>query len=612
MKKIIFIISLILSAGALAAHHSAFADDIKFEASLDKKKVAIGDTAQLGLSFYGTQSMPAPDIGNIDGLEIRYNGPSSMMTVLNGQISSSVTHMYTVVPLKTGRFQIGPFSFKYKGNNYTSNITFLDVSEESVSKQEPKESPLPEEMNLDDRMFVTLDVGKLAAYVNELIPVTVKLFVNRLNVSDIQLPTFAQEGFSKIEFREPKQYRENLNGMLYDVLEFKTNIFGTKPGEYKLGPAKIKSNIMVKKNIAKAQVQEDPFGGSAFKDSFFDDFFTRYERHPVELSSQEAHIIISPLPTEGRPSDFSGAVGDYQFIFNASPTKLKVGDPITLRMDVNGTGNFNTVLSPKLDNVTGFRVYEPQVKTENNSKTFRQVLIPETDQVTQVPAAKFVYFNPAKKEYITIKQGPVSLQVEKGKEEAPSQVIGPLPSVTIAPGPEGETLGRDIIYIKESPGKLANKGYGLYKSKIFIIIVTLPLIIFISLYFAEAKRNRMKTDMVYAGRRHALKAARKGLKALRRQALSDDPKIFYETLFKALQNYIGNRIRIPPAGITSDIVEHLLSSNKIESAMLHNIKNLFETCDNVRFASSKPDGYKMQDDIKELEEIIKYFERRKV
>ena len=62
----------------------AFAREVKFEVNIDRDKVAIGEAAQVGLSFQGTQSMPAPDIGNIDGLEIRYTGPSTMMPVING------------------------------------------------------------------------------------------------------------------------------------------------------------------------------------------------------------------------------------------------------------------------------------------------------------------------------------------------------------------------------------------------------------------------------------------------------------------------------------------------------------------------------------------------
>ena len=77
--------------------------------------------------------MPAPDIGSIDGLEMRYVGPSTMMTVINGQVSSSITHMYSVQPLRIGKFQIGPFSFKYKTIITLPTMVSLTVTEERAS-----------------------------------------------------------------------------------------------------------------------------------------------------------------------------------------------------------------------------------------------------------------------------------------------------------------------------------------------------------------------------------------------------------------------------------------------------------------------------------------------
>ena len=606
----IFILTF-LAAGALAC--PVFAKDMKFEVNLDRDKIGLGEAAQLGLSFYDTQSMPAPDIGNIDGLDIHYIGPSTMMTVINGQVSSSVTHRYRIQPLKIGKFQLGPFSFNYKGNKYTSNMAFLEVTEE-------KAVPLPaatgeaasaEKLNLEDRIFLKLDIGKASAYVNELIPVTVKLYVNRLNVSDIQLPTFVQEGFSKVEFKEPKQYRERFGNVIYEVLEFKTSIFGTRPGDYKIGPAKIKCNVMVKKRLAQAPGMGDAFGDDYYRDSFFEDFYTHYERYPLELQSQEAQIVVSPLPTQGMPQDFSGAVGDYQFVYEASPVKVKAGDPVTVHMDINGNGNFNTVLVPKIESAAGFKAYEPEVKTEEGRKSFTEVLIPESEAVTQVPRASFTYFDPDKKEYKTINQGPISIQVEKGREEAPSQVVGPSPA-PYQGGPKNEELARDIIYIKEAPGRWIGKSYGFYNSRVFWAFIFMPLLFLISFFVVQGRRARLRRDSIYAGRVMAFRASRQGLKALTRLSRQKDAKIFYETLFKTLQDYLGNRLNIPPAGITSDAVERALESKDADREILRKAKSLFDTCDRARFAFFSVEEYKLADDLKELQEIIKYFERNRL
>jgi len=599
-----------LLAAAIAG--TALAADKKFEVSLDKPKVSIGEKVQLGLSFYGTQSMPAPDLGAIDGLDIRYIGPSTMMTVLNGQVSSSITHMYSVQPLKIGKFQLGPFAFKFKADSYLSNMVFLEsVEERVVPIAQAARNQTVEGLGLSDRLFVTLNTDKPAAYVNELIPVTVKFYVNRLNVSDIQLPTFIQEGFSKVEFKEPRQFRERLGGIVYDVLEFKTAIFGMRPGAYRLGPAKIKCNVMVTKRLPGPGMRDDFFGTDSFGDSFRDDFFTRFERYPMELASKDLQIVISQLPADGRPADFTGAVGDYQFIYTASPTNLKVGDPVTVRMDINGTGNFNTVLIPKLDTTAGFRTYEPQVKTEENRKGFTQVLIPESDQVTQIPKASFTYFDPAARQYTTITQGPIAVKVERGKDEAPPQVVGPSMASPVPAKTDGE-LGRDIIYIKESPGAWLRKGQIFFRGRVFYGLIIVPLVFLAGLYVFEKRRVRFRSDTVYAGRILALKSSKKGFRNLKRQLKSADQKAFYETLFKAMQDYLGYRLNLPPAGITSDVVERTLAAKGVDMEILRKVKNLFTTCDRARFAYLRDEDYKRQDDVKELGEIVKYFERKKL
>jgi len=319
---------------------------------------------------------------------------------------------------------------------------------------------------------------------------------------------------------------------------------------------------------------------------------------------------VSPIPTEGRPADFMGAVGDYQFVFNASPTKVKIGDPVTVRMDINGTGNFNTVLMPKFESTSGFKTYEPQVKTEENRKSFTQVMIPESDTVTQIPKATFVYFDPIARQFKSITQGPLAIQVDKGKEEAPSQVIGP---GVQAPAPAKDNdLGRDIIYIKESPGIWFRKGKVYYKTKAFFALIILPMICLVAFNMIQRRHLRFKNDSAYADRILAFKSAKKGVKDLNGQLRSGDPKIFYETLFKTLQNYLGHRLHIPPAGVTSNTAVQGLVSREIDPAIVSKVGKLFETCDMARFAYLHVDDYKMRDDKKELEEVLKYFEHKRL
>lgn len=611
MRKAFTSFSLIICISAICVGPLCAAE-AKFEANLDRDTIAIGESAQLGLTFYGTQSMPAPDIDKIDGLSIRYLGPSTMMTVLNGQVSSSITHMYSVQPLRTGTFQLGPFKFQHKNTAYVSNPATLTVGEDRAVRSPKPQAPVVEKLDLGDRMYLTLETDKVTGYVNELIPITVRLYVNRLNVSDIQLPTFEQEEFSKVAFKEPDQYRRSVGGVLYDILEFKTSIFGTKPGEYTLGPAKIKCTVMLRKKLPRGRGAADDFFGDEFgRDSFFDDFYTRYERHPVELKSRELKLVVLPLPSQGQPKDFAGSIGDYQFIMNASPTTVKVGDPITLNIAINGRGNFNTVIIPKVENAQGFRAYDPQIKTGENTKEFKQVLIPETDKVKAIPALTFSFFNPYTKEYKSITRGPIAITVEKGKEEAPTQVVGP----ALARDREAERKDefvREIIKIKESPGIWIRQGRRLYRSPAVPAAFGAPFVFLIALSIVQGRRNRLKQDAVYAGRIAAFKLQKRAFRHLRRDLRAGNRDIFYELLFKTTQDYLGNRLTIPPAGITCDVVETALASKEVDPDIMRKVRKLFAECDRAKFALADHDEMKMADNLKDLKDVVDYFERTKL
>ena len=102
------------------------------------------------------------------------------------------------------------------------------------------------------------------------------------------------------------------------------------------------------------------------------------------------------------------------------------------------------------------------------------------------------------------------------------------------------------------------------------------------------------------------------MKALKRELKLTDSTIFYEALFKTMQSYLGNRLHMPPAGLTFDMVNHKLLSEDVETAVITKIRNLFTVCDTVRFSFIKFNIDKMQDDYKELEDIIKYLERRRL
>ncbi|MDD5440496.1 MAG: BatD family protein, partial [Candidatus Omnitrophica bacterium] len=434
------------------------ADKIAFEITLDRDQVSVGGTAQLNLTFHGTQNVSAPRVPDIEGFKINYLGPATRMSIVNGRIAMSITHMYRLFATNTGKFQIGPFEMDIEGDTVRSNALVLEVLSGAVpARQQPPAGvpapPLPGEpgsavQDLGDRAFVVLSLDKQTLYVNEVLNLTLKVYVRSLSMRDIQYPEFSHEGFSISEFGKPDQKPEVQHGKTYEVLEFRMPIFPVRAGDLTLGPAVIKANAIVPRT---ERVRHSIFDNVTDED-IFQDFFDRYQTFPVELKSSPLTVKVLPLPEEGKPANFEGAVGNYTMMAQALPAKIKLGDPITLKMTVSGAGNLNTVNAPAISvSEDDFKVYEPQVtKQDQSAKVFEQVIIPKKPGAGSVPKIVFNYFDPALKSYKAVESGPFPIDVLKPEKEEQVKVVE-MPKKGVIPGSE-EVLGRDIIYIKNSPG----------------------------------------------------------------------------------------------------------------------------------------------------------------
>jgi len=591
-----------------------FASNIQFEVTVDRKTVSMGESLQLNLSFHGTQNVPAPNIGKIEGFQVRYRGPSTRVSIVNGQVSSSVTHIYTLIPLKTGKFKIGPFSVVLEGKTFTSQALTVEVvsgpSPPAGQIQKPgasQKTNLKEQ--LKDRIFLTIKAEKSRLFVNESVPLSIKLYINHLGVRDIQYPKFAHEGFSIKKFGQPKQYRQTIGGIVYDVIEFTTNIFAVRAGELSLGPAQVDCNLIVRKKQRHRHTPFDDFSGGFFGDDIFDDFFSRYEAYPFQVTSPPLTVNVQPLPPEGKPSGFKGAIGDFHFQAKVSPKEVKAGDPITLTMTVNGMGNFDTVSSPVLDSKEGFKVYEPQAKQNQASKVFEQVLIPQSETITEIPKITFSFFNPQTGKYRSLTQGPFPISVTK--PEGGELKIVEIPQAVTKTAKE-YLPGKDVVYIKESPGKLKRTGQYLYQRVGFWFYHLITLIIFVTLVIFCKHQEKLKTDERYARRLQAPAKARKGIKEAQGFLWQEKSSEFFDCVHKTLIGYLADKLHLPAGGVTIDAVKEILDTKNIDGEILDKLTNIFSACDMARYAPLEFDRHKRETIFSDMRKVIDFLERKKV
>jgi hypothetical protein len=143
-----------------------------------------------------------------------------------------------------------------------------------------------------------------------------------------------------------------------------------------------------------------------------------FQQQVIDVKTNGASIDIKPLPSAGRPPSFSGAVGDFTLSTSAQPPKARTGDPVSMKVEIKGLGNFDRIEQPTLTNTEGWRAYQATEETQSLDdlglsaiKTFSFPLVP-AQPVNSLPTVEFSYFDPNAEKYVTLKSSPIRIEIE--------------------------------------------------------------------------------------------------------------------------------------------------------------------------------------------------------
>jgi len=154
-----------------------------------------------------------------------------------------------------------------------------------------------------------------------------------------QYPLIDGEGFVTRKYAEPSEKQLELNGRVYHVVVYKTGLTGVKPGKLELQSA------------TQSFLVSTPFGMR--NTPGFIDPTEAFQQQVIDVKTNGASIEIKPLPSVGRPPTFSGAVGDFTLATSAEPPKARTGDPVSLKVEIKGLGNFDRIEQPALIGTAG-------------------------------------------------------------------------------------------------------------------------------------------------------------------------------------------------------------------------------------------------------------------
>jgi hypothetical protein len=245
------------------------------------------------------------------------------------------------------------------------------------------------------KVFMVITPQSTEAYVGEMVPVRIDFYIaEEANAEQDSLPTIKGSDFLMNDFAvRGHASLIVLEGKPYECDTFLSAFSAPKSGDFPL--ASERDSYWVKSVAASGL---DPFG------------FTHNTNlgHGM-ITSNQFIMHILPLPAEGQPEHFSGAVGEFTVQADVQPAVVKFGEPVTLTFGVSGVGNFDYVQCPALAPDPHWKAYAPTARTNltdeertEGSKTFERRVIPQENGNVPLPRAIFSYFSPRLKHYVIV------------------------------------------------------------------------------------------------------------------------------------------------------------------------------------------------------------------
>ena len=425
--------------------------EVSVSAGLSRQEVNSGDMAELQVKVTGAREADVPQQIAVEGLQVRLTGQSTQVQMVNFKVSSSVVYSYIVTPLRTGTFTIPPVTVRADGRSLSTPSLPFTVLDNASPGNAPRTSSssqggIPSMPGFQQRQprvaaqprdtgrlsFGEIRCARKSVYAGEMVPVEILFYFDaRYPVQIRGKVDFGGEGILAERFPDPKESREERDGLTYNVLTFRTLLSAVKPGSIDIAPAKIDCQMQLPGALPPGfddPVFQQLLGGqSPFN-----------QARDLAVKTAPLHLDVLPLPREGRPASFAGAVGQFDIDAVVPNPKPAPGDPVTLSIKIGGKGNFNAMGAPVLDETGGWRSYPPTDKFDGSDelsrtgvKSYDFTLIAQEPKQAS-PGAVFSYFDPVAAKYVTLTTKPIPLSASPG---APSNAPVP-PGFAASVNPE--------------------------------------------------------------------------------------------------------------------------------------------------------------------------------
>jgi hypothetical protein len=563
------------------------------KATLTSETVAVGDSVELKVEISGASRLQAERF-SVDGLNI--NGPQMSQTLSFGSaFQAGITLVYNIEAERAGTYTIPAIHFNADGHPVQTQPVSLKAEAGQAAAN----------AGGNRIAFAEIVLPKQTAYVGELLPSELRLYADLIVRPQLEeMPTFGGDGFTKTKLPQPRNEQVQRDGRNYQLWAFPTAITPSKAGKITIGPAEFIFVAQIPR--ARSKRPRSPLDDIFGNDFFNDPFFGRAERR--KAIAEPVELTVKPLPLQNQPPNFSGAVGEYNITAAGSPNRVKIGDPITMKVEVRGSGNFDRVTAPVLRDTKGWRTYPPSesFKAEDDMgshgvKSFEVAVIPEKKQ-TQMPAFEFSYFDPVAEKYVIKTSARQPLTVEGEAPAPPPPVVqhateASAPNAPSAP-PVPPPQVTDIHGISYELGTIQSFR-PLYLRPTFWMVQLLPLAVLIG-----ALIRRFWKPKPDAGR----------LSALRRERAAELGKLQKEYGKSEFYEHAARVLQLNTAIVTGQLPEavdahSICRAGHLDAETASIIENIFHTRAEALYAGARSGGAREEIDSADRHRVLSMVER---
>jgi hypothetical protein len=576
----------------LISFHGLWAQ-VQFEAKVSKNTLGLNERLRIDFTMNADGDNFSPP--SFEGFRI-VAGPSQQVSQswVNGRSSFNKSYSYFLLPTQKGTLTIKQAAVEINGQIYKTNPIKINVTAAVSQPRDPNDEP---QVSANDAIHLVAEISKGNPYVNEPITVVYKLYfsynIGITNWRELNKPKYNDFWSQNIDIKQLVAEEGKYNGEKYRcVVLRKTVLYPQKSGRLEIEPLSLDIDVQVPTN------RRDFFGRVQVVDD------------NKRVSAGSKTITVKPLPEAGKPIDFSGAVGKFNFTVTPSKTNLKNGESLDLKVVASGTGNLKLFTLPKPVVPNSLEMYDPvhseQVQTPLSGMNGRisdsYTIIPQFKGKYPIKPMSFSYFDLSTGRYKTITSPEIMITVMDG----PTASADAVAENNVGANKMKVTAGEQFRYIKlkTSLEKMHQKDF--LGSTLFYVLLFLPLGIIPIIVLLKKKKEAIDGDVVGNKIRLSNKLAKKYLSEAKNQISNKEP--FYIALEKALHNFLKAKLNIETSEMSKDKIQDILLSRKAQPETIQSFISLTENCEFARYAPAS--SVAIQQDFDKAVTVISELEKQ--